>query len=56
MLRKVVLTVCLALFLVALGCGPSSKDRDPNPSLEYSKEGPPKRGTPGTPSEQPPKP
>lgn len=33
------------LAMPMVGCGgPSEKDKNPNPSLEYSKDGPPKRG------------
>lgn len=41
------------LVLSGAGCGgPSEKDKNPNPGLEYSKEGPPKRGG-GVPSTTP---
>lgn len=44
MLRLAVTALSLCAFCLALGCGGnSSKDKDPNPSLEYNKEGPPKR-------------
>ena len=40
--------LCGALVLLAglngCGSGPSEKDTNPNPNLESSKEGPPKRG------------
>jgi hypothetical protein len=44
MLRLAVTAICLCAFCLTLGCGPSSKDKDPNPDLPHSKEGPPKRG------------
>jgi len=47
MFRWAVTAFCLGAFCLCLGCG-NKKDKDPNPSLEYSKEGPPKRnGVPG---------
>jgi len=44
MLRRVGLVLCLCAFGLSLGCGGGNDDKANNPnSLEYSKEGPPKR-------------
>jgi hypothetical protein len=49
MLRRAVMVLCLCTFGLGLvGCGEGEKNTNPN-NLEYSKEGPPKRQSPGQP-------
>jgi len=43
MLRRTAISLCLVAFCLSIGCG-EDKNKNPNPDLEYSKEGPPKRG------------
>jgi len=46
MLRRAVTALCACVVGLCLGCGTSdSKPTNPN-NLDYSKEGPPKRGGP----------
>jgi hypothetical protein len=44
MLRWTATVLCLGALCLCFGCGDAEKDKNPNPDLQYSKEGPPKRG------------